>query len=393
MDFNSNASLTPAAADLDDGFEGPEKTLNALFVPASPEWRSLRTVTRERWSQMLELARCQILSVMSNAHCDAYVLSESSLFVFDSHVVLKTCGTTRLLLGLDDIVGIASGCGQRARAVFYTRKNFTFPVRQTYPHTSFADERAFLDARYGGSSVVAGPLSDDHWYFYAADLAQPGDEPISNTVFEVRMHELHPEAAAGFFNTGEWTGKDVTLRTGIGALLPGMAVDEHLFEPCGYSMNGLLAGPWYATIHVTPESNCSYASFETNLPLGSYDALLASVLAIFRPSTFTAHVMGPSARSYEVTAAGCSQPSEGASAELVRGVDVRTWNFVAAADERRERRLMRGITYVVCSTPNFDSSPTPDASSPPMSGDEMMYDDQLSPTRTVSPLESAGGDG
>ena len=38
-------------------------------------------------------------------------------------------------------------------------------------------------------------------------------------------------------------------------------VDDFVFDPCGYSMNGL-EGSAFSTIHVTPQQDCSYASLE-----------------------------------------------------------------------------------------------------------------------------------
>jgi hypothetical protein len=52
-----------------------------------------------------------------------------------------------------------------------------------------------------------------------------------------------------------------TVASGIGALLPGAAIDDYVFEPCGYSMNGV-DGAAFTTIHVTPEEGFSYASVE-----------------------------------------------------------------------------------------------------------------------------------
>lgn len=54
---------------------------------------------------------------------------------------------------------------------------------------------------------------------------------------------------------------------GIDQLLPkDMSIHEELFDPCGYSMNAYRddESDHYATIHVTPEKDFSFASFETN---------------------------------------------------------------------------------------------------------------------------------
>ena len=58
-------------------------------------------------------------------------------------------------------------------------------------------------------------------------------------------------------------------------------IDDFLFDPCGYSMNGLAEGGFF-TIHITPETHCSYVSFETNI-LSDYSVLVPHILQIFRP--------------------------------------------------------------------------------------------------------------
>ena len=69
--------------------------------------------------------------------------------------------------------------------------------------------------------------------------------------------------------------------SGIDKLIPGCLIDDYLFDPCGYSMNGLMRGGYYVTIHITPESEFSYVSFETNYPLASYSDLIARVIRTF----------------------------------------------------------------------------------------------------------------
>jgi ornithine decarboxylase/S-adenosylmethionine decarboxylase len=44
----------------------------------------------------------------------------------------------------------------------------------------------------------------------------------------------------------------VTTETGIRRLVPAADIDDYVFEPCGYSMNGILGGG-FITIHITPE--------------------------------------------------------------------------------------------------------------------------------------------
>jgi S-adenosylmethionine decarboxylase len=79
--------------------------------------------------------------------------------------------------------------------------------------------------------------------------------------------------------------REQTAVSGIDRLVPGALIDPAAFEPCGYSMNAILFRS-YCTIHVTPESGSSYASFETNQKTASYKALISNVIRTFRPKRF-----------------------------------------------------------------------------------------------------------
>lgn len=121
-------------------FEGSEKRISVQFAPSfgngSPEviGDGLRALTRTQLDSILDLAACQIVSSRHNDHFDAYVLSESSLFVYPDMLVLKTCGTTKLLDAVPLALEMAGGLGMTPTRVKYSRASFLFPDRQPAPH-------------------------------------------------------------------------------------------------------------------------------------------------------------------------------------------------------------------------------------------------------------------
>lgn len=84
--------------------------------------------------------------------------SESSMFVYPHKLILKTCGTTTLLLALPRILEVAKQyCGfEKVWRVFYSRKAFMFPERQVGPHRSWESEVEFLN-RYFGKLIIPIP--------------------------------------------------------------------------------------------------------------------------------------------------------------------------------------------------------------------------------------------
>jgi S-adenosylmethionine decarboxylase len=120
-------------------FEGSEKRISVSFSPRgtgapAPPAAGLRTLTRSQLDAMLELAACEIVSVRNGVSFDAYVLSESSLFVYPDRMVLKTCGTTRLLDSVPRITELAAGLNLVPSRVKYSRASFLFPEKQPEPH-------------------------------------------------------------------------------------------------------------------------------------------------------------------------------------------------------------------------------------------------------------------
>jgi len=293
------------------GFEGPEKRLEIDFkrklYPTNEDINAgvlsgLRGIPQETWQDMLDYAKCTIISHTQNEYFDAFVLSESSLFVYPHKVMVKTCGTTTLLSIIPKLLEIAQSCDFDVEFVMFSRKNYLFPQMQKDPHNRWDDEVAYLDTVFDGQAYVIGPTSGDHWYLYLADYSDNTRIIEPEKTLEIMMHKLDAGVSSQFYRKDDTSDRDKF--PGIANLIEDSETDEFNFTPCGYSMNGLAKESYY-TIHVTPEAICSYASFETNISLSSYTSLINHVLSIFKPGTFTVTFF-----SEKVTSVASSIPFE-----------------------------------------------------------------------------------
>ena len=287
------------------GFEGPEKNIEVLFKRGVGHPNGCRELDRAALDSICAAAKCTIVSKMSNEHLDAYVLSESSLFVYSHKVILKTCGQTTLLRCLEPLFSLTADLDLELEWLGYSRKNFTFPEGQMFPHCNFQDEFNYLkkhrhlESKLGGSGYVLGPITGDHWLVCVSDKSEEPPALSTERTLNIMMFDLHPDVAAEYYVAKNRSAKEMTAGGGISELVPGAKIDDRAFEPCGYSMNALLYGS-YTTVHVTPEPECSYASFETNTPLKSYTSLINNVLAAFRPGRVVVTMMADEAGLQQV---------------------------------------------------------------------------------------------
>ena len=431
-----------ATFDLDssNAFEGPEKLLEVWFA-SSPMALSpvvgpsgLKKVNASVWTEMLDMVHCRVLSVIESEDVDAYLLSESSMFVYPHKLVLKTCGTTTLLCGIPKMLEIAAldagfphtpACPEKCLSatattyrVFYSRKNFLYPDQQRGPHRSWRDEVRALDRIFRrGSAYMIGKMNGEHWYLYitkpektltppltpepemeqeldtfgtetsmlevprnraAATMSVLKGETPQDETLEILMTDLDEQNSKQFFlesasavaetryyadlykarcessnalgsigkhptkqgfcdaptvdeslddvfdqavagspregplpteltTEGHALGSIVSDTCGLAELYPKAThpdarIDAYLFNPCGFSANGVIPASGeaadcsfksthYFTIHVTPEPHCSYASFETNVPIyqtGRQTAeVVEQVVSIFKPGRFS----------------------------------------------------------------------------------------------------------
>ena len=60
-------------------------------------------------------------------------------------------------------------------------------------------------------------------------------------------------------------------------------------------------GDTYFTVHVTPQTECSWVSFETNLEKESYSSLISQVLSLFRPGKCAVSLFASKVSKYACT--------------------------------------------------------------------------------------------
>jgi S-adenosylmethionine decarboxylase len=283
------------------GFEGYEKRLEVSFVEpgifADPAGMGLRSLSKSQLDEILEPAECTIVSSLSNDYVDSYVLSESSLFVYPYKVIIKTCGTTKLLLSIPAILKLAGALSLPVKSVRYTRGSFIFPGAQSFPHRSFSEEVAILDGHFGKlglagkAYVMGGQHKSQKWHVYSA-TAKSASQPNPVYTLEMCMTGLDRKKASVFYKTNGSSAALMTEDSGIRKILPKSEICDFEFDPCGYSMNSI-EGAAISTIHVTPEDGFSYSSFEA----AGYDfeevnlsQLLERVLSCFQPTEFSVAV-------------------------------------------------------------------------------------------------------
>ncbi|ESQ32932.1 hypothetical protein EUTSA_v10004463mg [Eutrema salsugineum] len=288
------------------GFEGFEKRLEISFFKPSvfldPEGKGLRALTKAQLDEILTPAACSIVSSLSNSFVDSYVLSESSLFVYPYKIIIKTCGTTKLLLSIPHILNLADSLSLTVKSVRYTRGSFIFSVAQSYPHRCFSEEVALLDGYFGNlksgsKALVMGGSANNpqRWHVYSAssssdEAAAACDKPVYT--LEMCMTGLDKRKASVFFKTPLVSASEMTLSSGIRNILPSSEICDFEFDPCGYSMNSIEEDA-VSTIHVIPEDGFSYASFETvgyDLKALNFKELVNRVLVCFGPGEFSVAV-------------------------------------------------------------------------------------------------------
>ena len=255
-------------------FEGPEKKLELVFKAKSV---NLLEEPEVFWDELVELAQAKILSKLESETCKAFLLSESSLFIWEDRVILITCGTTTLIKAAKHLLNrYGIDCIEE---VFYERKNEYQPNLQK---SSALEDMHELQSLLGGKVMRFGRQDDHHVYIYNNNFHEQAHAGKVNTL-ELLMYGLKGEFKDSFVN--DQKNQKIVLEK-LTEVLPDFVFDTFFFEPEGFSFNAL-KGDQYATMHVTPQGSENYLSFEMDqVNLKESEEIVAKLVELCKPISY-----------------------------------------------------------------------------------------------------------
>jgi len=253
-------------------FEGAEK--KAEIQVDSQKLSLLNDIPNEYWHDLVHKCEAKILSSIENKYCKAFLLSESSLFVWDDRFLILTCGETKLINSIEffiqtyDVVVL--------KQVTYQRKNEYFSHAQP---SCFGDDLKILAKYLDGQAYRFGALDGHHNYIFHYENDFEADQ--QDKTYELLAYQIS-ERASKLLSTEGLSKQQIRTLFNFDQLIPGFAIDDFVFDPYGYSLNAIKDDK-YLTIHVTPQESSSYVSFESNIDLIS---LTPQIMQVLEPESF-----------------------------------------------------------------------------------------------------------
>ena len=253
-------------------FEGSEK--KAEIVVKGQQFSLLDDIADDFWTELVQCCNAQILSSIRNDDCKAFLLSESSLFVWRDRLLILTCGNTRLVHSVEFFIQKIGM--DKIQQVIYQRKNEYFSHAQP---SSFGDDIKLLGQYVAGKAYRFGELDSHHNYIFHQDNSFQADK--LDKTYELLAYQISQRASEKLTTKG-LKAEEIRQFLQLDELFSDFALDDFVFDPFGYSVNGI-RGKEYFTIHVTPQASSSYVSIESNINLIK---LASNFLVILAPQSF-----------------------------------------------------------------------------------------------------------
>ena len=252
-------------------FEGSEK--KAEIIIDATQISLIADLEENFWQALVQCCNAKILSTIENKDCKAFLLSESSLFVWHDRLLIITCGNTRLVHSVEYFIqqiGMS-----KIQQITYQRKNEYFAHAQL---SSFGDDIALLGQYVKGQSFRFGELDGHHNYIFNQDTHFKLNQEDKS--YELIAYQICQKASDKLTTLG-LAANEIREFLQLDRLLAGYILDDFVFEPFGYSINAI-KGMHYLTIHITPQASSSYVSIQANINL---IALAPDFLRILAPKS------------------------------------------------------------------------------------------------------------
>ena len=254
--------------DMERLFESSEKKLEIIFSDQSP---SLRKLPEHFWQKVIKACKANIISSKTYPSVTAYLLSESSLLIWDHRMIMITCGKTVLPKTLLKIQKTFSK--NQIKFLFFQRKNEFFPEHQK---SGFSKDLQLIKKKIKGTALRFGPIHQHHCsLFYMNTECRPDPE---DRTLEILMYDSQT-----IRNTSK--NSMTSMKTKLQRIFPGFEIQDHYFTPPGYSLNAV-RGEEYYTIHITPQPPAFYISFEAGFQKRHFREITDKLLRIFQPQSF-----------------------------------------------------------------------------------------------------------
>lgn len=273
-------------------FEGVEKRLvvqfsREVFEQSTSNPTPLPSpydMTTQEWQTILDEAACSIVSEKRLGTEKVYLLSESTLTVWSTGFLMKTCGRTTPFLALRkyfDLLSLSTNNNGEVPAfsrwvnwMTYSRLDFLHPQHQVWPHQNFPQEVDFLRPFLAdANSLRTAVMPAGNHTMHVMHFADPGQKCVRPYMMEeVLMTGIDSgcvRTLTGYDNALEHSSAvsphctPSPMRSAVKGRVS--ELDEFWFNPCGYSSNALVqvdSAVEYFSCHVSPEPITSYASLE-----------------------------------------------------------------------------------------------------------------------------------
>ena len=247
-------------------YEGTEKRLEIILKE-----NDLLQFPEQFWKKMVAQAGAFILSKIENEHICAYLLSESSLFIWKNRLLLITCGNTHLVKAAQFFQKKIPK--KQIQSLLFHRHQAIQPELQK---TSFAQDSVVLNTHLQGST--------QHWQGkYRGDLFFFGEltKEELNSKQILMLHGLSGPFAKQL-QAGEPSTGRIESTLALAEFFPQLLIDQFTFTPKGYSLNAI-AGKNYLTIHITPEKLSTYLSLESSFNNQTIQPFINHLIGLFTP--------------------------------------------------------------------------------------------------------------